>query len=69
MLCATGTPTRNPEAQPLARDGRPSSFIPSPDEIAAHCLVIQGEWSDEERMRRERGEMVGNFTGKSSKSK
>ncbi|WP_397570446.1 hypothetical protein [Schlesneria sp. T3-172] len=69
MLCDTGTPTRNPEAIPLARESRQLSFIPSPDEIAAHCLVIQGEWSDEERMRRERGEMVGNFTGKSAKLK
>ncbi|WP_397570223.1 hypothetical protein [Schlesneria sp. T3-172] len=69
MLCATGTSTCSPKPLPPARESRQLSFIPTPDEIAAHCLAIQGEWSDEERMRRERGEMVGNFTGKSSKLK
>ncbi|QDV54905.1 hypothetical protein [Rosistilla oblonga] len=34
---------------------RKSSFMPSPDEIAAQCLAVQAGWSPQERVRRQRG--------------
>ena len=31
-----------------------TAFIPTPAEIAAGCLLIQAEWSEDERARRTR---------------
>lgn len=40
--------------------GSRPNHVPSPEEIAEACLLIQGEWSEEERERRAGG--AGRFT-------